>query len=140
MALSQAESTDRISRALAHALYLCVDEPDMDVPLPPPPPTKTKSGPRFFPPKGGPHLVEVGVRFGAAFRRDKAAYAAAAAEYHTRTGRAMPPHVRKAHWHRFLVGSRKAEQRSWVVKWIPPILVNAADEELPVVVRPVEAE
>ena len=43
------------------------------------------------------------------------------------TGRTVRPHVRRAHFHTFLTGPMDGP-RDAVVKWIPPILVNAKKE------------
>jgi hypothetical protein len=127
--------TTIVSAILAHALYLCADEPDM-APAPPRPiPKKTRSGARFFPPDTGSRIVPVGARFGAMFRRTRAEFAAA--ENNAKTGRTLPPHWRKAHWQSFWVGPRKPGQQKKIVKWIAPTFVNATPEDIPVVVREV---
>ncbi len=52
------------------------------------------------------------------------------------------PHLRRAHWHSFWRGPRapeRADERELVVRWIPPLPINArgSSEDLPAVVRPV---
>jgi hypothetical protein len=135
---NQSQITDRVSRVVAHLLYLCADEPDMEAPPPRPVPQRTKKGTRFFPPDKGQRIIQVGARFGAMFRRTRAQFDDA--ESNAKTSRTMPPHWRKAHWHSFLTGPRKPGkpgQRKKIVKWIPPTFVNATFDELPVIVRPV---
>ena len=131
--------TKMVSTILAHALYLCADEPDM-APAPPRPiPKRTRSGSRFFPPDTGSRIVPVGARFGAIFRRTRAEFAVA--ENNAKTGRSMPPHWRKAHWSHFWTGPRKPDkpgQQKKIVKWIAPTFVNATPEDIPVVVREVQ--
>lgn len=41
--------------------------------------------------------------------------------------RTVRAHLRRAHWHMFLVGSRAAEERTYVTKWLPPILVHSTE-------------
>jgi len=133
--LNKLKIIDHVSRVVAHLLYLCADEPDMESPPPRPTPQKTKKGSRFFPPNKGERIIQVGARFGAMFRRTRAQFTAA--ESNAKIGRTMPPHWRKAHWAHFWVGPRKSENRSQIIKWIAPTFVNATVDELPVVVRPV---
>jgi len=46
-------------------------------------------------------------------------------------------HIRRAHWHTYLVGAGRSERR---LKWLPPIPVNVDDpESLPAVIRQVPA-
>lgn len=43
------------------------------------------------------------------------------------------PHPRRAHWHHYWVGSRKdMESRRLVLKWIPEIVVNQKEDDMPV--------
>lgn len=78
----------------------------------------------------------VGFRIGPALERyrknqenqEKKAGNSTGAGYHS----PKRPHIRRAHYHHFWTGS--GGNRHLVVKWIPPIFVNAADgTELPVV-------
>jgi hypothetical protein len=137
MIANERKITDSTSRILAHVLYLCAAEPDLsDKPRQRPEPRKTKAGPRFFPPKNGNQIISVGARFGAMFRRTREEFAAA--ESYAKTGRTMPPHWRKAHWHSYLTGPKKPGPQTRIVKWIAPTFVNAIpDDDLPVTVRPV---
>lgn len=97
-----------------------------------PAPTKTKQGERHFPPEQTT-LWEVAYRLGATLR--------AAGSITSRTAvdgvHASPrPHIRRAHWHSFWTGPRRLEQpREVVVKWLPPVPVNAesSDQLVPVI-------
>lgn len=59
--------------------------------------------------------------------------AARQAGYHSSHGvgeRTVAPHVRRAHWQRFWTGKRKGRDDDrfgdeLIVKWIPPIPINA---------------
>lgn len=43
------------------------------------------------------------------------------------------PHPRRAHWHHYWVGSRKdTESRRLVLRWIPEIVVNQKEDDVPV--------
>lgn len=43
------------------------------------------------------------------------------------------PHPRRAHWHHYWVGSKNdAESRRLILKWLPEIVVNQKEEDLPV--------
>jgi len=53
----------------------------------------------------------------------------------TGSGRTVSGHVRRGHWHTFLVGPRKREgeiitasERGRTLKWIPPLWVGSAKE------------
>ncbi|MEW5920245.1 MAG: hypothetical protein AB1796_04675 [Bacillota bacterium] len=102
-----------------------------------PKPTKTKKGQRMFP---APKVTawDVGVRMGAALRKDKAQ----ARESISRDGekqRSSPrPHIRRAHWHGYWSGPKDGE-RKFALQWMPPILVRGdAGSELPVTIKPVK--
>lgn len=68
---------------------------------------------------------------GAALRR--AYHASETGQTH---GGTVRPHIRRAHWHSFWVGS--GDDKKINVKWLPPIAVNLDDDALPAVVRKVE--
>lgn len=101
-----------------------------------PEPVRTKKGPRLFPAER-PTVWECGWRTGPALR-------AAGAERSKERGggtHARPrPHIRRGHWHHFWRGPRQGE-RELVVKWLPPVAVNARSaEDLVATVRAVGAE
>ncbi len=81
---------------------------------------------------------DVAWRIGAALRRRASESAAREeAENGGSTGTRKRPHIRRGHWHSYWIGS--GEQKEKVVKWLPPLAVNAdTGEELPAVIRPVE--
>lgn len=117
-------------------LYLCAENADIgDGAGGPanPVPKRTKHGWRLFPPDKVQGWA-VGTRIGAALRRGSAETVSG----DTSGTHASPrPHIRRAHWHTYLVGTGRSEKR---VKWLPPIPVNVADiEALPATVRPVLA-
>ena len=84
----------------------------------------------------GPRHWDVGVRFGNLLR---GAYARSSTS--SQAGSSKRPHVRRAHWHGYWMGPRsKPEERRLELRWLPPILVGASeDEELPSVIWRVRA-
>lgn len=141
-----------LSKALSLLLYICSQNdfahnqhPDVKPSMPEP--KKTKRGMRYFP-ASTPTTWDVGVRMGAALRRVRTQGQDTQGDG---SGQEVKrPHMRRAHWHTFLTGPRKtkdgkdipAEQRTRVLRWIPPIAVNVGDmnelETLPSVIRPVD--
>jgi len=136
-----------LAPALSLLLYLCSQAADITrrgqpaAPTNPEPVRTRRHGMRLFP-ADGPREWDVGVRIGAALR---AAHAreetgAPAAD----TGRHVRPHVRRAHWHTILSGTRKyddgtpipaADQRR-DLRWMPPIPVAIEDiDVLPAVIH-----
>ena len=115
-------------------LYLCSDGADYER-RELPRPKRTKQGWRLFP-ADKPTTWDVGARIGAAIRAVPSQ--GGPGETAETEGRARPrPHVRSAHWHSFWRGPLDGE-RSRMVKWLPPMLVNAEDlGQLAVTVRPV---
>lgn len=48
------------------------------------------------------------------------------------TGNSKRPHMRRAHWHRFWIGSEVSGTRRLTIKWLHPMLINAqAGVDLP---------
>jgi hypothetical protein len=96
-----------------------------------PEPKRTKKGWRLFAPDKM-RAWDVGARIGAALRRGSSAVREGGDGTH-----ASPrPHVRRAHWHTYLVGPGRSERR---LKWLPPIPVNVDDPDaLPVTIQPVQ--
>lgn len=46
------------------------------------------------------------------------------------------PHWRGSHWHLYWIGKRKSENRKFIIKWIPPTLINCKSiEDLPVTIN-----
>jgi hypothetical protein len=75
---------------------------------------------------------DVGVRIGAAIR---AAQERERTEARGGTHASPRPHVRRAHWHTYLVGAGRQER---LLKWLPPIPVSLDDSGLPAVLRDVK--
>lgn len=132
---------------LSLVLYLCAENAEIGdgQKLPRrPTPIRTKSGFRIFPPDQ-PTKWDVGVRLGAALRKAYHAIETAGTGQHA----GPRPHVRRAHWHGFRSGAMKredgspipADERSFKLRWLPPIPVNLDDlSELPSTIRPVNDE
>jgi len=116
-------------------LYLCADDAEIgDGTARPafPQARRTKRGWRLFP-ADQPTVWDVGVRLGAALRREQERSPGDGEETHARPR----PHIRRAHWHTYLVGAGRSDRR---LKWLPPIPVNVDDPEtLPAVIRQVPA-
>lgn len=117
-------------------LYLCSEEPDVaeangSARKPAnPQPKRTRQGTKEFP-ADAVSGWNVGWRVGAALR--SAQYRAGRS---SQGGEHASPraHIRVAHWHTFLTGAGRTNR---VLRWLPPILVNAGDSEMPAVTRDV---
>lgn len=85
-----------------------------------------------------PTTWEAGYRLGAALRRAQDAAQRAESE-RTATGRSVTPHVRRAHWHTYVLGPRAdATRQTRSLRWLPPIPIGLEEGDEPVpVVRPV---
>lgn len=134
--LPVSEARQIVEPILSLVLYLCSQAAEIgDGPRRPgnPVPKRLRDGWRLFA-ADGPRTWAVGVRLGAALR----------AAYHAREtareglGASPRPHVRRAHWHTYLIGEGRSER---VLRWLPPIPVNVTDPaQLPAVVRRVSDE
>jgi hypothetical protein len=134
----ESHSPDAFYDTVKLALYLASEEPDMEGTPRPIVPTRTKRGMRYFPPNE-PQTWNVGYRLGPALR------AALGPRTHSdgSTGRSVRAHPRKAHFHRWRLGKRDSASFTYRVKWLPPIIVNAARDNVtpddsPAVIRRVE--
>ncbi|MDN3368279.1 MULTISPECIES: AcrVA2 family anti-CRISPR protein [Ralstonia solanacearum species complex] len=135
---------------LALLLYLCAAPEEIGRPEhrpANPQPKRTKQGLRWFAPDKVTQW-DVGVRIGAALRRGYHAAEIAHAQGEA-SGARTRPHIRRAHWHGFRSGPKKREDgseiqtadRSFDLRWLPPIPVNVDDSDgLPAVVHPVTGE
>lgn len=121
-------------------LYLCTDAADITgrkgAPGNPEPVRTRRYGMRLFP-ADGLRTWDVGVRIGAALR---AAYQRVQLNQTPPTGPGLPnfgPHVRKPHWHTFVLGPRdQPEKQRRSVRWMPPIPVLLEDyDQLSSVIR-----
>lgn len=117
-----------LQRVWAMVSYLCANEVDI----------RNPRSPRDFPRRkrhnGLLRQWEVGYRFGAAFRKQLATTEANVRGDQTSSERSRPRiHVRRAHWHSYWTGPKDKEQKR-VVKWLPPIIVNAEGDELPMTI------
>jgi hypothetical protein len=130
-----AEARATFAPILSLLLYLCSDRADLSRPRPSrPTPTKTKQGPRHFPP-AAPCTWDVGLRIGAALRHGMTATHDGTLAAATGTHASPRPHIRRAHWHTYLVGAGRTDRR---LKWIPPIPINVEDlDQLPATIHPV---
>jgi len=137
---TSAEMRVQIEPLVSLALYLCARNAEIGdgTRLPKnPKPTKTKRGLRIFAPDK-PTIWDVGVRLGAALR-DAMSREVSAGSSGGGTHASPRAHVRRAHWHHFLMGPRDADVRKYVLKWLPPIPVNLdVAGELPVTIREVK--
>lgn len=98
-----------------------------------PTPKRTKSGWRLFP-ADKPTTWDVGVRLGSALRLATAA----SGEGRGGTHAGPRPHIRRAHWHSFWVGSKSdPEQRELKLKWLPPIPINIDYGDIVPTIRPI---
>lgn len=105
-----------IKRAVAMLIYICATNAELK-PAPKPPP-KAKGGTRDK--KNRPtQVIDVGFKVGAALRayRKREATTTKVA-----TGRSVRPHVRRAHFHTYKIGPGRTQS---IVKWLPPIPINA---------------
>ena len=111
-ALAAAPDLD-LAPLISLILYLCSEAPDFGEQSPPanPIPKRTKQGWRLFAPDRVT-IFEVGARLGAALRN-------ASSREHPHAS--PSPHIRRAHWHTYLVGPGRTER---VLRWLPPIPVG----------------
>ena len=94
-----------------------------------PPQVRTKTGWRLFPPSQ-PNIHTVGTVYGEQIRRARLAGGASGPRSGPR------PHVRRAHWHGYWLGPRKATEgdmpeRRFDLRWLPPIPVAMSDDTAP---------
>lgn len=97
-------------------LYICSQCDQIDGNPTNPQPKRVKGGWRTFPPSKTT-TYHVGTAIGAALRAAYQQQEIAAGGYSVR------PHVRRAHWHTYWVGS--GMDKKAVLRWLSPILVNS---------------
>ena len=88
-------------------------------------------GGRRVGPAHAPNVHYLGYRVGAVLRNARAASTAS-----DPTGRAVTPHLRRAHWHRYWTGPRTGD-RKLVLRWVSQTLVAADAGKFTPAVRPV---
>jgi hypothetical protein len=128
-----------LPRIVSLLLYLCSEAAELgDGTCFPtkPVPRRTKKRTRMFPAER-PTQWDVGMRMGAALRRAYQDDEAGRAGESSRHG-SPRAHIRRAHWHTILSGSRRDPIRT--LRWLPPIPVNGERiEDLVPTIRPVAA-
>jgi hypothetical protein len=128
-----------LSAALNKILYLCSESPDVDGEIAW---TSRESRPTLggkFPNRAT--KWDVGFRIGSALRKARAEYRESNDSYEDKEYSSPRPHIRRAHWHHYWVGSERTADRRLVLKWLPPIPVGTFDgADIPVVIRPVEKD
>jgi hypothetical protein len=134
---SVAELTAALRPLVSVVLYLCTTAEalradDGRTPSRPEPrPARRGETPRYYPP-AKPAVYVSGVRLGAALRaaRERAPSTGGG------VGASPTGHVRRAHWHTYVMGPRTGPQRR-EVRWLPPILVRLSEDDVAPVVRTV---
>ena len=138
-----------LAQLLSLTLYLCQEEPDLGGARPrPPAPVRVRKGRVLVEPPLEALLVPTGWRWGKALRL---AREAREKREGGPTGRAVAPHVRRAHWHLYWTGEGARKDPSRAVPrlvWVPATLVGRkrlleaglSEEELPATLRRVRTK
>jgi hypothetical protein len=131
-----AKTKAMIVQMLHHVLYLCSEDPDISNPNP----YSTRKAPvvKTFSPVPFVSQWNVGVRIGAKIVNSRSA-SQGVSQRDASGNRGRPrAHVRRAHWHHYWTGPMK-EERTLIVKWLHPAIVNADDgDAMPAVIHEVE--
>ncbi|MEL0637665.1 hypothetical protein V6259_12930 [Marinomonas sp. TI.3.20] len=102
-------------------LYLCSEEPDItriENELPQrPSPKKVKGDWKLFPPQKAKTW-----RIGEKIAEE---IAKTASQDQGGTHKTPTPHIRRAHWHGYWTGERAGQDRKFIYKWLPPLIINA---------------
>lgn len=86
---------------------------------------KLKNSYKVFPPENA-SIWNVGYRIGSDLRK---AQASLSQQNTTSSQHSSPrPHIRRAHWHGYWVGSKKENNQKFILKWIPPTLINVTED------------
>lgn len=112
-----------IAGLVSTLLYLCADDAEIGARAEAPPRVVRAKKRPILPSPKAPVIHETGTRIGAAL---DLARERVAREHGPSTGRSVSPHVRRAHWHSYLMGPLTAERRR-VLRWLSPMLVAADD-------------
>ena len=116
-------------------LYLCSINADVGLERPLHPARKAKNRGKIQT-AAEPRIWDVGERIGSALRKSRINGQTVTSGQTHATPR---PHFRRAHWHHYWRGPlSKPEERTLILKWLPPIPVGMKNIEGPVVVRPVK--
>lgn len=102
-----------------------------------PAPRRVGKHQRFIPPDK-PVQIFAGVRAGSALRQaPRVSEASPSGERSSAPHRRLRPHIRKAHWQSYWKGKpTQGEEKSMLLKWKPPQIVNGKDDDsLEAVVR-----
>lgn len=140
------DERETVARMLSVLLYLCSEDYEIvaagGVPgVPPTVPNIVRTKKRGATVMSAKQVTcwNVAWRLGQTIREAQAGWNPASS---IMSGTRKRPHIRRAHWHLFWTGSRapeRADERLRVVKWIPPLLINAdVGDDLPAVVRTVK--
>lgn len=101
-------------------LYLCADDPDLHRSAPIP----RQRGPRKDV-AAYSDVIDVGIEQGAIIRRARQVVESHTASAPAGTHKSPTPHVRRAHWHLYWMGTGRTTP---AIKWIMPIFVGGGDK------------
>lgn len=115
------EAVRVVASIVSLALYLCTEEPDLGDREPP-----AKVEPRRSKRRREPFLqgAEAPVVWETGFRLAEQLRAASEGD----GGGTVRPHVRRAHWHTYWVGSEQRGDRRRELRWLSPMLVGGAPD------------
>lgn len=87
---------------------------------------------------------DIGIRLGPALKKAKVHLSRDESQIKEEemTRNSPRPHIRRAHWHHYWIGSQTTpEERKLILKWLPPIPIGIREaDEMPVVIHKVEKE
>lgn len=135
-----------VARLVSVLLYVCSENPEVEgvgrASRPSPPAIRrTKKRGATVLAAQEPTEWRVGWRLGERIRREeRSPGSGSVAVGAAPSGARKRAHIRRAHWHSFWRGPRdpsRADERELVVRWIPPLAINAREssEDMPAVVR-----
>jgi hypothetical protein len=108
-------------------LYLCADEPDLRRSAPVP----RQRGPRIDV-AAYSDVIDVGTAQGVIIRRARQVVESHTASAPAGTHKSPTPHVRRAHWHLYWMGTGRTTP---AIKWIMPIFVGGGDKPRPTTIN-----
>lgn len=131
---------DLLRRSLQLVLYLCA----VNAEIVPDPEQRTTMRRTSGPPRDRYAEVrkwDAGFRVGAAIRAQIPGPASIAEARPAGAQTPKRPHMRRGHWHHFWIGPKSdPARRRLILKWLPPIFVGPAGEELPVVIHTIDSK